>query len=389
MIKFLIRVFVKDYENTSDSAVRKRYSVLGGAVGIICNIFLFVLKLVVGTMMKSIAVISDAFNNFSDIASSAVTVLGAKLSVRREDEEHPFGHGRFEYISGLIVSFLILSVGIELLKASATKIIHPEKVIADARLLVILTVSVVVKIWMFVYNRYLGRKINSKLLEASARDSLNDVLSTLGIIAATAAGNLLPFPIDGYIGALVSAFILYSGFSTAKDTIGALLGTPPSPELVADIKKSVLAGKDILDIHDLVVHDYGPGKAMASLHAEVPVDCKLTAIHETVDEIERDISSRLGIDLVIHIDPIIDDESEYSRTKAYVSRCASEIDGRISIHDFKMNKEDGDINLIFDLAIPAGTDEKELEKIILELTEKIKSENPRYHTAIKVDYTYL
>ena len=281
MIKFIIKMFIKDSENVSDAKVRTQYGTLAGILGIVLNFILFCAKLISGIIINSIAVISDSFNNLSDMGSSLVAAIGMKMSNRRPDKEHPFGHGRIEYISALIVSFIILLVGFELFKGSVDKILNPQDVKLSLVPMLILVLSVFVKLWMFIYNRYIGKKINSEVVKATAQDSLNDC------IASTLLSSRASFPVDGIFGCIVSIMICFTGFSVAKNTIGILLGTPPEPEMVNEISEIILSRENIVGIHDLIVHDYGPGRIMASVHAEVPNDADIEHIHEIIDETEK------------------------------------------------------------------------------------------------------
>ena len=388
MIKFLVRRFIKDHDNISDKKVRETYGVLGGILGIICNIFLFLIKLTIGLVMNSIAIISDAVNNLSDIGSSFVTVIGSKLSNRRPDKEHPFGHGRLEYISSLLVSLIIVIVGFELLKTSFEKIIHPEKMEFSLVLIIILSLSVFVKVWMFSYNKYLGTKINSSVLKATARDSLNDVIATSAVIVSTIIGNFVDLPIDGVVGLLVSGLVMYSGFGIAKDTIGVLLGTPPSEELVAQIDKMILDGDGIIGVHDLIIHDYGPGRVMASAHAEVPDDISIVKIHEVIDGIEQSILNELGIHIVIHMDPLSVNCEQTDEIKNIVKQIIKQVNPKFSIHDFRLTNGESRINLIFDLEIPCDMKDADRKSSLLKINELIHEEDERYNTVIKVDNSF-
>lgn len=389
MIQFLLRKFVPDYENVSDKKVREHYSVLSGFLGVACNLFLFLLKVTVGMIMNSIAILSDGFNNLSDIGSSVVSIIGARLSNKRPDDEHPFGHGRVEYIASLIVSFLIMLVGVELLKSSADKIIHPQTVNFYPVAVGILAASVLVKVWMYRYNSYLGKKINSTLLCATAQDSINDVLSTGAVIISTVIGCFLPFSIDGYIGIFVSVLILRSGYGIARDTISLLLGTPPDQETVDQLCSIIMSGKDIVGMHDLIVHNYGPGRVMASVHAEIPSDADLIAAHEEIDALEQKANRDMGIMLVIHMDPILVNCERTNQLKEMVEEICSGVDSRFSIHDFRITDGENRVNLIFDLVVPFDFDEKEKQEAAAEITRQIKEKDPKYYTVIQIDTLYV
>lgn len=388
MIKLLIRTFVKNYEKTDDKKVRESYSVLGGVLGGICNLFLFAVKLFIGMTMKSIAIMSDAFNNLSDMGSCCVAVIGAKLSNRRPDREHPYGHGRLEYISSLIVAFLIMLVGFELFKSSFDKILHPEEITFSLPMMIILALSLLVKLWMYFVYTYIGKTIDSTVMRATARDSVNDVISTSAVIIATTIGYFLPFSIDGYIGVIVAVYIMYGGFDLTRETIGLLLGTPPSPELIQQITDEVTKADEISGIHDLIVHDYGPGRKFASVHAEIPENSNIVHAHEVIDEVERDVSEKLGIMLVIHMDPVADKDEVVIALKKLVLETAKEIDETITIHDFRITNGDKKINAIFDMVIRDNFDENERKKIVDELKKRVAEKDPRLNLIVTIDEVY-
>lgn len=388
MIKILVKTFVKNYERTDDRNVRESYSVLGGVLGGICNLFLFAVKLFIGMAMKSIAIMSDAFNNLSDMGSCCVAVIGAKLSNRRPDREHPYGHGRIEYISSLIVAFLIMLVGFELFKSSFDKILHPEEIAFSLPMMIILALSLLVKLWMYLAYTYIGKQIDSSVMRATARDSVNDVISTSAVIAATAIGHFLPFSIDGYIGVIVAVYIMYGGFGLTKETIGLLLGTPPSPELIRQITDEVTKADEICGIHDLIVHDYGPGRKFASIHAEIPENSNIVHAHEVIDEIERVVSEKLGIQLVIHMDPVADKDETVIALKKLVLETAKEIDDSITIHDFRITNGDKTINAIFDIVIRDNFDENARKEIVEELKARVAEKDPRLNLVVTVDEVY-
>ncbi len=304
MIRFLVKKRIPDYQNTADSHVREQYGVLGGVLGIFCNTLLFVFKLVAGLFTHSIAMLSDAFNNLSDMGASVVSVLGAKMSSRRADEDHPYGHGRAEYIAALIVAFLILFVGQELFLNAIRKMLNPDPITVSPLALVLLGVSMLGKLWMWRYNRYLGKAIGSEVLLAAARDSINDVFATAAVLVSAILSPIAPFPLDGIMGLFVSCMILRSGYQVAKDTIHQLLGHRPTQELETEILRRVTECDKVLGIHDLMVHDYGPGRIIASVHAEVPDTLSLVECHNLIDGIEKRILSELNVDIVIHMDPV-------------------------------------------------------------------------------------
>ena len=385
MIKFLVKHFISDYEQVTKKEVREHYGVLAGILGIICNIFLFAVKLVIGFLMNSIAIISDAFNNLSDMGSSVVTIIGLKMSNLKADKEHPFGHGRIEYISSLVVSFIIMLVGFELLKSSADKIINPEKTELNLVLIIILILSVLVKVWMFSYNRYIGNKINSGVIKASATDSLNDVISTGAVIVSAILSGFISFPVDAVAGSAVSVFVIYSGFLIAKETISVLLGNPPDAELVAEINERILSQNGIVRTHDLIVHDYGPGRVMASVHAEVPDDIDIVKIHEIIDLAEKEIARDLDVNIVIHMDPISVNCERTDAVKAMLIDLVKGIDTRYNIHDFRMTDGNSNINLIFDLEVPCGYSRQQKDEIVKTIREKLTALDSRYKAVIEVD----
>lgn len=389
MIKLLVRTFIKDYKNVADKKVRESYTVLGGIIGLVCNFLLFLLKLLIGTAINSIAVIGDAFNNLSDTGSSFVAIIGAKLSNKKPDAEHPFGHGRIEYISSLIVSFLIMMVGLKLFKSSIEKIKNPEAVYFNIILTVILLVSVLVKLWMFLYYKYLGQQINSSVLLANSKDSINDVFSTSAVITATVIGSFTKLPIDGIIGIIVSVIIIFNGFSIAKKTVGLLLGSAPDKETVKKIYDILTNAEDIIGIHDLIVHDYGPGRIFASVHAEIPDDADIVKVHETIDALEKKIENELGIEIVIHMDPISVNNEKATELKSMVEEIVKEENPAFSIHDFRITDGADHINIIFDLVVDFNTTPKEKEKALNNIKRKIEEKYDRCSAVIKAENSYV
>jgi len=386
MIKFIIKHFVKDYENVDNLKVRERYGVLAGVLGIICNSVLFVLKLVIGWLMGSIAIISDAFNNLSDMGSSIISIISTRLSNQKPDKEHPFGHGRIEYVASLIVAFMIIFVSIELFRNSLDKIINPVEVTFDWILFGILCASILVKVWMFIYNRYIGKKINSSVANATATDSRNDVVSTSIVILSLVIGHYVQFPVDGIMGLIVSILIFISGIDIAKGTISTLLGNPPSKETVEKIQSVVRAGKGIIGTHDLMVHDYGPGRIFSSIHAEVPDDVNIVEVHEVIDAIEEKVYDEMGITLTIHMDPISLNNSEVIDATKVVLDTVHAIDPNTSIHDFRMVHGDKQINLIFDLVVPYNITEKETELIKKGISDNLMKIDKRYRAVMKIEH---
>ncbi len=387
MIKLLLNIFVKTDKNVTEAEKRVKYSVFAGVIGIVCNLVLFAIKIIVGSTMSSIAIVSDAFNNLSDTGSSLVSIIGTKLSAKKPDKEHPFGHGRLEYISSLIVAFIIMLVGFELFKSSSAKIFNPETVILSPVLIGILCISIPVKFWMYSYNKYLGKVTNSGVLMATAKDSINDVVATSAVIVSAVVGKVLKFPpLDGIVGTVVSLIILYSGFRISLDTIGVLLGTAPSKELIETIRNYVLSAPGIVGVHDLIVHDYGPGRILASVHAEVPDDCDIVEIHEVIDNLEHKIEQELDIHIVVHMDPITVNCEYVTSIRDKVKAIVKTIDERMSIHDFRMTDGTSLINLIFDVEVPLDFNyTEETENLI---KSKLKEEDARFNAVISTDYIY-
>ncbi|HHY27838.1 MAG TPA: cation transporter [Desulfitobacterium dehalogenans] len=375
MIKFIIHRFIPQYDNISDKRVRERYGVLAGVLGIICNLILFILKLLLGIFMNSIAVISDAFNNLSDCGSSIIAIIAAKMSNRPPDIEHPFGHGRIEYISSLVVAFIIFMVGFELLKNSFNKILHPDVVIFSWISLVILLFSVALKIWMFSYNRYIGNIINSGINRATAYDSLNDALATSAVILSTLIGHYFGLAIDGYMGLLISLFILYSGYTIAKETVNILLGSSPNTELANQVKDMVSEGMYIVGTHDLKVHDYGPGRTIASIHAEILDTVNIVDAHMIIDDLEKRISEELNITIVIHIDPITTDEEKINAMKEMVKSTLKEVNSSFAAHNIRMTIGYCCMNVIFELSVPSPQI-PDADTIRKDIIHKLKEKDP-------------
>lgn len=383
MIKLIIKTFIKNYEAIHDKKVREAYGVLGGILGVICNLLLFILKLTIGTLSNSIAVISDAFNNLSDLGSSLISIIGAKMSNRPPDPEHPFGHGRFEYISSLVVSFLIFSVGFQLLKSSFQKILAPEEVVFNSTLVIILVFSILVKLWMFSYNRYIGKTINSSIQNATAFDSLNDVLATSAVLLTTLISHYFNFSIDGFVGLGISVLILYTGFQIAKDTINLLLGSAPDPKLVKDIQARVCSGQYIIGTHDLKVHDYGPGRILASIHAEFPDTISTVEAHSIVDDLEEQISTQLGINMVVHIDPLSTNPEKLAQVNAFITQEVQKINDQFSVQHVRMTEGLHKTNIIFALVVPSEIKESEYKEISQTISQKLMTAHN--HVSIIVD----
>jgi len=388
MIKLIIKKTIKNYKDTENEKVRESYGVLAGVLGIICNFILFVVKLVIGTIMNSIAITSDAMNNLSDMGSSVISIVSSKMSNQKPDKDHPFGHGRIEYVASLIVSFIIILVGFELLKSSIDKIINPEAIVFNIGLVIILALSVLIKFWMFSYNKYIAKSINSSLMDATAHDSLNDSISTGAVILSLFIGQFTTLPVDAIMGLLVSGFIMVSGIKLAKEVIDVILGTPPSLETVKKISDIVLSGEGIVGIHDLIVHEYGPGRVFASVHAEVPDDVDIVKVHEVIDSLEQRVQKELNFVLVIHMDPISVNDEKTQKIKKIITEITSEISSELSIHDFRMTDGENNINLIFDLVVPIETSTEERKRYVDTIAGRLKKIDSRYSTVIQIDNGY-
>ncbi len=386
MTKFLTKLFIKNYNDVKNPEVRTAYGVFGGVIGIVCNIVLFFVKIIIGSIINSIAIISDAFNNLSDIGSSAVTLIGSRLSNHRADEEHPFGHGRIEYISSLIVSFIIIMVGIELIKSSFGKIINPVAPQFNLLMLLILALSVLVKLWLYFAMKYLGNKIDSDVLHATSADSLSDVFATSAVILSTALCRILPPIIDGFAGFIVAVLICVTGIKIALKTTNSLLGSSPDPQLAKKISDILLSNDEILGIHDLIIHDYGPGRCLASVHAEVSCSKSAIMLHEIIDALEVQIKNETFVETVIHTDPILVGCEKSDRTRELVKSVVNEVNEDFGMHDFRMTDGESRINLIFDLEVPFSVSENEINNSINEIETKLKEKDAKYCTVIKVDY---
>lgn len=352
MIDWLIRRFVPNFQHTQDPVVRARYGTLSGAVGIVLNLLLFAFKCFAGMLSGSIAVIADAFNNLSDAGSSVVTLVGFRMAEAPADDEHPFGHGRIEYISGLVVSLAIMLVGVELLKSSFDKILHPVTTTLSPLPFTILLVSILVKLWMNRLNRTLADRIDSAAMRATAQDSLNDAIATAAVAVGILIAHFTGLKLDGYIGLLVALFILYAGVNTAKDSLSPLLGQTPDPAFVHQIEETVLSHPEVIGIHDLIVHDYGPGQRMISLHAEVRADEDILVIHDAIDHIELELRARFQCEATIHMDPVDVRDEATAQMHARVDEIIRGIDPVLSIHDFRMVVSPSHTNLIFDVQVP-------------------------------------
>ena len=387
MKKLLVKLFIKNYQDTTNPIIRSKYGSLAGIVGIIVNIILFIIKVLAGALSGSIAIITDGINNLTDASSSIITLVGFKMSAKPADEDHPFGHQRIEYLTGVIVSFIILFIGIFLGIESTKKIINPEMPSPNFVIYIILVASILGKLWLSIFNRKMGKDISSFTLKATAQDSLNDCISTAAVIVGMIVYAVFNISIDGYIGILVSIFILISGINMVKETISPLLGENVSQELSDKISSKVLSYEGILGVHDLVVHSYGPNKTYATIHVEVSSKENIFEIHDTIDNIERDFRKELNIDLVIHMDPVDNDDPKTQELKEVVIKILLDYDPVLTIHDFRIVPGPTHTNVLFDINMPIKHKDtpKELRKNI---TKLIKEYDETLNPVIQIDQVY-
>ena len=391
LTQLLLRLFVKDYRNTEDPAVRTRYGKLAGIVGIVCNVLLSAGKLLAGTLSGAVSITADGLNNLSDAASSLVTLLGFRLAERPADEEHPFGHARMEYLSGLFVSVLILLVGAELARSSFEKILHPEPVAFSALSFAVLGASILVKLWMALFCGGLSRRIGSTALRATAQDSRNDVITTAAVLIGCVLGHVLHWQVDGWIGLLVALFILWSGWSAAKDTISPLLGAAPDPELIDYIEKKALSYPGVLGIHDLMVHDYGPGSKLVSFHIELSADSDVMKSHDLIDSIERDFQVHDHLLVTIHFDPVVTDDPHINELRKFLKKQLAEIAPEADIHDLRIVPGPTHTNVIFDCAVPAdwlAAKDHRANKIPAALRKAVSDRWPDHFCVIQLEPIY-
>jgi len=387
LTNFIYRLFIKDYKNIKDFKVRKRYGYVASIVGIITNILLFGIKIIIGVLFKSIAITADAVNNLSDSASSVITLIGFKISGKPADNKHPYGHARMEYISALIVSFIILFLGAQLIFSSADKILNPQSVNFNLLTIVIIGVSVLAKVWQYLFYHKTGKKINSLTLIATSTDSKNDAFATLAVLASIIITYFTGLNIDGYIGVIVALFIVISGIKLISETISPLLGVAPSKELVESIYKKILSYKGILGIHDLTIHSYGENKCFASVHCEVPAKQDILISHDIIDNIEKDFLTDEGISLVIHLDPIITDDPKTNKLREDIKHIVKQISSDITMHDFRIVWGESHSNILFDIVVPFDFKYNDKEIISL-ISNQISLINKTYITIITVDHDY-
>lgn len=388
---FLVTKFIKNSEDVKNDKVRGSYGLLGGIIGIIVNVLLFAIKFSVGIIASSIAVTADAFNNLSDAASSVITIIGFKMADKPADAEHPFGHGRMEYVSAMIVAFMVMIVGFQFIKSSFERITNPVAVKFEMIPFILLFVSIFLKFWLSRFNKFVGNKINSSALKAASVDALGDVFTSTCVVVSFLISKFTSFPIDGYIGIVVALFIVYSGFSLVKETLNPLLGEAPDPELVEQIRSMVLSYDYITGVHDLIVHNYGPGRCMASIHAEIPSDINIMKIHEIIDDAEREISKKLRLYLVIHMDPICIMTDEVKHTYDEVSKIIQYNPLIKSMHDFRVVGNGDCKNLIFDIVVNPESLHKIMtaDKLTQQINSAVKSIHPNYNCVITVDNDYI
>ena len=388
MTQFLIRCFIKRPDDVKDAAVRTAYGNLASLVGMACNILLCIGKLLAGTLFGSIAIMADALNNLSDASSNVVSLIGFRLAAKAPDAEHPYGHARYEYLAGLVVSVTILAIGLSLLKESALKVLHPTPVAFSWLSIGVLAASILVKLWLSGFNRAVGKKINSETLMATAADSRNDVLTTGAVLLSAILCSLTGYGIiDGIMGVGVAAFILWSGWGLVMDTLSPLLGESPSPELVEHIERTVMSYPGVLGVHDLMVHDYGPGHQFASLHVEFPAETDPLTAHDVIDNIENDFLKKDRLQVTIHYDPIVTADASVGVLRARLKEHARQLDPRLSIHDLRIVPGDSHTNVLFDLVFPAGYT-GDIDQMLAKMCQFVKEQDPKYCCVVKVEQSY-
>ena len=388
MTQFLIRLFIRQPDHAQDPKVRAAYGNLACWVGVACNLLLCLGKLTVGTLFGSIAIMADALNNLSDASSNVVSLIGFRLAAKAPDAEHPYGHARYEYLAGLVVSVTILAIGLSLLKESALKVLHPTPVVFSWLSIGVLAASILVKLWLSGFNRAVGKKINSETLMATAADSRNDVLTTGAVLLSTILCSLTGYGImDGIMGVGVAAFILWSGWGLVMDTLSPLLGESPSPELVEHIERTVMSYPGVLGVHDLMVHDYGPGHQFASLHVEFPAETDPLTAHDVIDNIENDFLKKDRLQVTIHYDPIVTADASVGVLRARLQEHARQLDPQLSIHDLRIVPGDSHTNVLFDLVFPAGYT-GDIDQMLAKMCQFVKEQDPKYCCVVKVEQSY-
>ncbi len=384
MITLLSRLFIPEWKHTASPSVRKYYGILCGSLGIVLNLLLFAGKFLAGFFSGSIAITADAFNNLSDAGSSVITLIGFQMAGQQPDPDHPFGHGRIEYLSGLLVSVIILFMAFELVTSSVKKILSPEPVTVSLLTICILISSMLIKLYMTMYNRSIGRRIDSLALQASAADSMSDMLSTGVVLLSLLVSRRVSLPLDGICGILVGLFIFYTGFHTAKETITSLLGRAPDADFVSQVRELVLRHKEVSGIHDMIVHDYGPGRVMLSLHAEVSDTGDLVTLHQRIDHIEQRLREELGCEAVIHMDPVVTTDRPTLELREQVAHLLSSAYPEVHFHDFRLVKTADSTNVLFDVVIPFRYSASD-EEVIAYLKDSLHSINPDFRPVMQVD----
>lgn len=387
MTNLLIKLFIKD-NDISNLETRGKYGVLSSATGIVVNILLSIVKLFIGVIANSISIISDALNNITDVGSSVVTMIGFKISQKKIDKDHPWGHGRMEYITAFIVDIIILMVGFELLKSSIDKIIHPELPAVNNVTIIILVIAVLAKLWLFLFYKKIAKTIDSNAIKGNAYDSISDSISTLVVLISAVVAKLCGISIDGYASLIVSVFILFTGYKAIKETVDLLLGMKPDPEFIRDIEEEAKKYDMISGIHDIMVHDYGPGRKIVSFHAEVPADGDICKVHDIIDQMEQDLFEKFNCITTIHMDPIVVDNKEINDMRDFTEKIVKGLNPEFSIHDFRMTDGGKRVNLIFDLVVPRDK-EYDKEQIIKNIQQKIHEKDNKYYAVIKVETSYI
>lgn len=387
MTNLLIKLFIKD-NDISNLETRGKYGVLSSATGIVVNILLSIVKLFIGIIANSISIISDALNNITDVGSSVVTMIGFKISQKKIDKDHPWGHGRMEYITAFIVDIIILMVGFELLKSSIDKIIHPELPAVNNVTIIILVIAVLTKLWLFLFYKKIAKTIDSNAIKGNAYDSISDSISTLVVLISAVVAKLCGISIDGYASLIVSVFILFTGYKAIKETVDLLLGMKPDPEFIRDIEEEAKKYDMISGIHDIMVHDYGPGRKIVSFHAEVPADGDICKVHDIIDQMEQDLFEKFNCITTIHMDPIVVDNKEINDMRDFTEKIVKGLNPEFSIHDFRMTDGGKRVYLIFDLVVPRDK-EYDKEQIIKNIQQKIHEKDNKYYAVIKVETSYI
>ena len=388
MTNFIIKKFIKDYENVNEPKVRESYGTVSSITGIVVNVMLSAGKILTGILFNSISVTADGVNNLSDGASSIITLIGFKISGKPADKDHPFGHARMEYLAGLILGIAILLVGVELIKTSFNKIINPVKTVFSIEMTVVLIISILVKLWLSVFYNKLGSKISSATIKAARTDSRNDVVATTVVLLSVFISKLTGYEVDGYVGILVALFVLYSGYDILRDILNPILGEMPDGEFIGSIENKIISYDGIVNIHDLVVHNYGPNRYFATVHAEVNAKEDILKSHDLIDNIERDFARELNINLVIHLDPIITDDEEINELRGMTDKIVKSIDERLTMHDFRVVKGETHTNLIFDVVVPVDYDIKS-SKLVSLIEKEVQNKNETYFAVVTVDKNYV